>query len=712
LLAIGLLAAVFGYLAWTVLSSSFPAEQARLHPILAAKAIMGQLREAAPLPEWNIPFLSIVVWAAWVLGIWLCGWALLRKLLSASLPQCTAARGLLAFALGFTFFGWIEAVISSVGMARLPLIPVFAAAGAAILWRSRETRQLAAGIPAAALSQWSRLCVSGRVLIAIAVTGVILLLVPALTPPIQSDAVRYHLGAPQEFLKLGATGYIPLNAYSNMPFLAEMHYMAALGVGAPETTQLMHLTLAVFTALGIFALGRHFLTLHRDDAPGAPPPLRAAELVAPLLYLSTPMAAILATWPFTDHAMALMLTSSTLAALHCLRSNSPMRTWILLGLLLGGLIGTKYTMAPVAVAIFLLAVALARRPHSAEGTFPRGRPVGRAAAAATAATVIGGIWFARNWLLIGNPVYPFAANIFPGGEWGPANDAFLQARAGAKGFGHSLKALGTLPWTTTFRWINFEAHNPGAVVLATLLTLVVGFVTQLFCRARREAVLVFAVAAITFAIWFLTYQSNRLLLPVLAVSLGLLPVHLFLTSRLAAMVLNAAAAVFALTGFAWAVQWSWVATTLSPPPLLYLLGEQDAAQYRYRSLTYARAFDYLNKHVAPDEKVLLVGEHRIYGARFHAIWSDWFDTPALVWILRKHGITSTQSLLKYLRSTNTPWIMINEEELKPQLDRDFKPWFKPHEWQIFEELRTLDSPGVEVIQMPPGATIIHLGSAK
>ena len=48
--------------------------------------------------------------------------------------------------------------------------------------------------------------------------------------------------APQEFLKNGRIGWLPLNAFSNFPFLPEMHFMLALGCGAPGRAGLARLS--------------------------------------------------------------------------------------------------------------------------------------------------------------------------------------------------------------------------------------------------------------------------------------------------------------------------------------------------------------------------------------------------------------------------------------------------------------------------------------
>lgn len=707
-----------GVLAWTLLSDSFDAAQSRLHPVLVIRNLMSQVTAPAPPWEWHVPLWSVAVWAAWLISTWGLGWLALALPWSrdAVKRQPAGNQAVLVFSVGFTLFGLLILITGLAGLVRLPLIPGVLAVTGLVSWRRTAFRDDVLRFPRAIKQTWQEGGPGHRLALLAMACALVFMLPPALTPPAQSDAVRYHLGAPQEYLKHGEITYLPHNAYSNMPFLVEMHYLQALASSAPEATQLMHMTLALFTALAIYSLVSKLnplpITLGQHEAPG--PGRTWLALLPAILYLTTPMAAVLGTWPYNDHAMALFLVMSVLAAILCINNeatdqptgqdnNGPGATWLVLGVCLGGLLGTKYTMAPVALLLLVLTVLIVRR-HARRWQYIAG--------AVASAGLTGLPWYLKNWYFTGNPFYPLASRLFPGGEWGITNDKFLQSRAGLKGSGTRLSDLMELPYTSTFRWTAFESHNPGATTLVVTGIAVLAVATYWGRPARRPAMLALATAAASLLVWFYSYQSNRLLLPVMALILGTTPIGLFVLQPAARRLFAGGVALTAALGLAWAVQWSWVATSLTPRPLPYLLGKQDAKSYLYKSLTYARAFDYLNKHVSPGDRVLLVGEHRIFGAKFQAVWSDWFDTPALAQILRINHLKSTDILLDYLRRKNISWIMINEKELEPQLQDAFRPWFSPAEWQIFEELRVLDQPGVTVRHLPPGVTLLHLEPRK
>jgi len=683
ILAVWSLATCLGFVGWTYASNQFPAEEARLYPFSVARHIADQLSQAEPVTDWNFPLWSIVVWVAWLMGIH--GWGLLirRWMKAGDSDEPPAWTFVLDFAVGFVAVAMAQLLLGLIGFAKMPLIPVFAVIGCLAFFQYRND---ALRFPKALVWNWKRLGRLSRLPVIICMVAIVVLLVPALVPPIQSDGLRYHLGAVQEFLKLGRIAYLPSNAYSNMPFLVEMHFMAALACRAPESSQLIHFTLAVLTSLAIYTLGRRW-------SGGS----RALPLAAGALYLFTPMSAILAGWPFTDHAISFFLLVSIMAAMQTI-DRPVSRNWMVLGIILGGLLGTKYTMGPVGVAILLLPVI--------SGTSQR---PGKITLAALTMGIVGGVWYLKNLLFTWNPFYPLATKWFGGGEWTSEANAFLAEKAGVKGLGKSAQNLLTSPWDATFQWTRFEAHNPGPTILLTFAGVIVTSV--LLCRKDKFIRWVIALLGMIYAIWFFSYQSNRLLLPFLALALAVssaAPIGRVKARNIYLLSFGIASGY----GFLWAAQWALVVTGLSPSPLPYLLGAIDEKTFRYKSVTYARAFDYLNENVASEEKVLLVGEHRIYGAKFSAIWSDWFDTPILAHILRKEKLGSTTELLSYLRANDINWILINGPELSRMQGKDFQGRFSAGEWQIFEELDSINSPEIKVITLPPGVKILQLGSPE
>ena len=113
----------------------------------------------------------------------------------------------------------------------------------------------------------------------------------------------------------------------------------------------------------------------------------------------------------------------------------------------------------------------------------------------------------------------------------------------------------------------------------------------------------------------------------------------------------------------------------------------------------------------PVGRVLLVGEHRIFYGRFEAIWSDWFDTPAILHIMRQHGVASAAELKQVLLEKQVRMILYNEAELAAgrQIEMYFKPRFSPAEWAILTDL--LAMPEFERSTIPPGVTLLRFREA-
>jgi hypothetical protein len=531
------------------------------------------------------------------------------------------------------------------------------------------------------------------------------LLLYALTPPIQSDGMRYHLAAIQEWLRRGRVVYLPLNAFSNFPFLIEMHFAFGVAAGLPEQAQLVHFTFFLAAGGTLYAMTARMLHAHARRWSRS----SVGQVVAWLptwLYWTMPAHAIVAAWPFIDQAVTFYWLVSIFAAYLALERGR-LSDFAVLGSVLGAALGTKYTslayvalMIPAVLSLHLTAQRSQPRPI---------RKLVRNFLFALALMVLTSfVWFAKNIAYTGNPLYPLAGSIFGYGEFGPANVSLYAAKMAEKGISKTPANVLLSPLAATFHWIAFEHHFLSAHLLVGLLLAAPGF---LLCRARTGRtwhIFIFVFALLLYALWFFTYQSNRMLGPptalfFLGASFGLSHLAMQSWARRAGFI---ACALTAFYGLLYNVQ--YVTTIHRPPTSAYLSGALSRDEYLAEALNYYRAYRWLGDHVRTGEKVLLIGEHRIFYAPFEGIWSDWFDTPAILAIMREEKTTDVPALLKALHRRGIAWILVNDTELAPQLARYWKPRFSPHEWQLYESL--LSHCSTQRVRIPPGVTVFRIFS--
>lgn len=323
-------------------------------------------------------------------------------------------------------------------------------------WRKEKTRKADSQVARERL-RWSPalLC---------AVPFAAILLLGAMLPPIDFDVREYHLQAPKEFFLQGKIGFLPHNVYANMPLGTEMHALLGmvladdwwLGALAGKTVLASYVAL---TALALLAAG------NRLACP-------VAGMAASLIYLSIPWVIQVSTLGLVDAALGayLFLTfyAASLGTGALKRQNAspsgavaaaqvpcqdplgegPSRSqhggqrahastierganadrsarsgWKICCLLAGYLAGSAASCKYPGVLYVVIPLAI-WIPLAIRGAVGRGLgAVGKAAAAFLLAAAVGcGPWFAKNWVLAGNPTYPLLYSVFGGKTWTPEKD--------------------------------------------------------------------------------------------------------------------------------------------------------------------------------------------------------------------------------------------------------------------------------------------------
>jgi 4-amino-4-deoxy-L-arabinose transferase-like glycosyltransferase len=519
----------------------------------------------------------------------------------------------------------------------------------------------------------------------LAAAALLLGLLYTLTPAIQSDGLRYHLSAPQVYLREHRIVYLPFNAFTNFPFLIEMLFTLSLAVAGDMAAKMVHFDCFVLCGLFIALLVSQLIKGLDAESPResaeAQRPRWAARLplLAALVFWTTPTALVVGAWEFIDLGTALFLVAMVYALVRWhgggTADGQPAMRWRwIAALFLGFLIGTKYTMVtmfvvvPLALFWELPSFAPSRRWDLAHW-------LRSSVLVVAVGAIVASPWFIKNVVFTRNPVYPLAWGIFDGGEWSAENARFYLDKSSEKGFnprrdrniGDTLRHLIGTPWYGSLQPSRYENQFLGPVFLLWIPLLLLVLMDAKH-RAPREGpfrlVVLFALAY--GALWYFTYQSNRLLIPAMALLSVLVAYSLAVAERTARGLSNAAIVVL-LAACLYNIEWSgaWIVSEVSsasakPSAAAYWLGFQSRDSYIREAFPPYGVFQLMPGYVRPGEKVLFVGEYRACYCPVAWRASDWFDTPLILHYIRQ--TPDNDALLDRLLDEGIRWVFYNDSE--------------------------------------------------
>jgi len=209
-----------------------------------------------------------------------------------------------------------------------------------------------------------------------------------LAPPHQYDSLVYHLALPQEYLRTGSLRAPGGIVYAHFPQNGEMLFSLALALGSDLLAQML-VWLASLLTIG------WLLTFGRRVTPAAP---WAAVLVA------THTAVLALSSTTYVEPLVMLWTTGALLAFEA-SDEGRERGFLLLSAACAGLaLGAKYYAGLLALSIV---AHLVWRD--------------RVKAAFVFSAVAGALfapWLIKNWICVGNPVFPFLYRVFPATKLG------------------------------------------------------------------------------------------------------------------------------------------------------------------------------------------------------------------------------------------------------------------------------------------------------
>ena len=562
--------------------------------------------------------------------------------------------------LGFAALGYSVMALGMLGW--LHPLTLAAVGGGLLLWQVMRPQSARAAWQAA----WSAMPhPRGRFewLMAIVALGCLALAwLWALAPPYAFDALVYHLRQVTLYLAERSI-FVPVDsAYAGFPGLWQMLYAFVKALRGDSATQLIHLTTLALTVLTTAALGRRLW--HMD-------------LTWPVAGLLTavPTLLLVAAWPYVDVAL-IFYTSLLCYALVAWRQEGATRWLVLAGLMCGIAMEIKYTALwyPLAAAALILPGARRRGVRAT---------VWHLAVFAGITAVVAAPWYGRNWLLTGNPLYPY---LWGGPMWDAGRTAWWD-RPGT-GLLSEPWRLVTAPWEMTiFGTEGLAGYQAtlGPLLLALVPVLVLVW-RHLSDTERRGLGWLGLFGGVLYAVWLwgvarsALLMQSRLLLPVfpllaLAAALVLNRLGALDTRALSLswLVKAGTALVLVFNLFAGGIQFA------HDNPLAPLVGVETRFDYVGRRIgtTYTAALQQVNA-LSPESKVLFLWEPRTYHCHTACLPDSLYDN--LVYLVRQHG--DADALARALAGEGFTHVLVNRavmdlavtEGSDPIGDRDLAVW--------------------------------------
>ncbi|HVS64616.1 MAG TPA: hypothetical protein VMT85_14060 [Thermoanaerobaculia bacterium] len=452
-----------------------------------------------------------------------------RAGVASSLGHARIDRWLVSFGLGTA--AWIVLLFALAAAGALSRAPILALAIALpALGLALEGRRLASRSPGPGPEPWKAVAPNegpeprpaarlALALAAVAVTAAVLgVLARALIPDVSWDADVYHLTVPRIYLEHGGFVRIPFNVYSNWPLGIELLFGAAMALRDFVLAKLLHLAFGVLAAVLAWRLAGP-----RTSTVAGVEPSVAQGAVAAALFLANPVVLAEMAVAYVDLASAFFLllgfgaldrglsarglhprTTDDLAPL----PDETRAALLLAGICAGALCAIKVTgfvAAGCLATLFVLEAWRARWPW---------RSVTRALVRlAIPAALLFLPWLVKSAILTGNPVYPFLHTLLGGPEWSAALSEELARWQRAIGMGRGPVDYLLLPLRVALEGGTGYDRFDGRIAPFWLLLVPLSAWAALRDEVVRRALFL---AALSFAVWAVSSQQMRFLVPAVA----------------------------------------------------------------------------------------------------------------------------------------------------------------------------------------------------
>ena len=424
---------------------------------------------------------TLIAWSL-ILPVAFCLGFLFRRLIPT---DDSILQGVICYALGFACLSYGVVLLSYLHL--LNPISIWTVLIALLIASYRWVPEWLKWLKAVFLELVIGTTLEFKVLAGIFWISFIALLVGTLTPEIGGDALCYHLNLPKEFLRAGSLNPIRFDDNSLYPLFMNNLYLIGLATGGVFTAKLFHL----FTGFLLFLATFRLIQNETQN--------KSLGYFISLVILLTPAIYNMLSTTYVDVAVAFYSFIALIMLVFAFdqKQSGP---FLVSGLLIGFAVAIKYLSLYSAIALFSLWIFEIIKGKNIS-TYSRGLIIW-----GLGIFLACGYWLIRNWVVTGNPFYPFWASLFGLPAQRAAADYY------AMGMGKNLMAFVSVFWNMVYAPSQFGAFATRISVF-NFLFLPFVLIAPLFVKRSRPY---FIFSFVFFVVWFELAQADRWILPLLA----------------------------------------------------------------------------------------------------------------------------------------------------------------------------------------------------
>lgn len=448
----------------------------------------------------------------------------------------------------------------------------------------------------------------------------------SLVPAIDWDSLNYHLNVPNRYAHSHVLAPIKFLIPSYMPHNIHLLYTVGILAGDFVLAKNINFAIGLLLVLQVYGMTTRFF---KD---------KLTPLLAAYVLLFTPDILHALGLSHADLGYTFFYLISVDCVLKWHRDDE--KKWLLLGgSFLGLALGSKYTVLmgvlPLLAALFLLVLSRRERSVEAPISCPSIFLAGMLAAMMP--------WLIRNFMVLRNPIYPLLYSFFGGLDF--TNDLSLRWNAYfATKFGGTKTALDyvLLPWTMTVRG-NFDYKNYGSIVPPLWL---IAIPTLIFVnRVRKFILFMMGIFSLCFLFWIIQVHYTRYLFftyPLLAIVTAYPIGELIFKNaevygkRLASLLRLLTVLLLVCSSVHFLVPY---AVNVVSRYLPVVTGKETEEAFNRRVIANYDAFQYINKELPANAKVLFVWENRTYNCDRDIVGDHYFTISSVFELLLPPELT-------------------------------------------------------------------------